>query len=113
MKARNLTRNSELASRLEVADTIFARMKGLLGKSGLAEGEGMLIRPCKGIHTFGMKFPIDAAFLDGNNRVIAATRGISPNTITRIYFSAASVIELPAGTLDKTATLPGDQLDIF
>ena len=87
-------------------------MKGLLGRNFLDDGEGLLIRPCKGIHTFGMKFPIDAIFLDRDKRVVAAISNFKPNRMTRTYLRASSVIELPAGTIDKTATLPGDQLEI-
>jgi uncharacterized membrane protein (UPF0127 family) len=88
-------------------------MKGLLGRNSLDDGEGLLIRPCKGIHTFGMKFPIDAVFLNRDNRVIAIVNNIPPNRMTRMYLGASSVIELPVGTLDKTATLPGDLLEII
>ena len=101
-----------MASRLEVAENLFTRMKGLLGRSALVAGEGLLIRPCKGIHTFGMKFPIDAVFLDANNRVIAATKNILPNRISSFYLSAACVLELPAGTVEESATLTGDQLEL-
>ena len=101
-----------MACRLEVADNLFARMKGLLGKKALADGEGLLIRPCKGIHTFGMKFPIDAVFLDGNNRVIAVTRNILPNRMTRVFFNAVSVLELPPGTIEATATNIGDEVTL-
>lgn len=87
-------------------------MKGLLGRNSLDDGEGLLIRPCKGIHTFGMRFPIDAVFLNRDKRVVAAICNIMPNRMTRMYLGASSVIELPAGTIDKTATLPGDQLEI-
>lgn len=112
MRAINLTRHSEMAGRLEVADNLFARMKGLLGKKKLADGEGLLIRPCKGIHTFGMKFPIDAVFLDRNNRVIAVTRNILPNRMTHVFFNAVSVLELPAGTIEATATNIGDEVTL-
>lgn len=112
MRAINSTRHSEMAGRLEVADTLFARMKGLLGKKALADGEGLLIRPCKGIHTFGMKFPIDAVFLDGDNRVTAVTRNILPNRMTRVFFNAVSVLELPPGTIEATATKIGDEVTL-
>lgn len=112
MKAINSTRHEEIAGSLGVAETIFSRMKGLLGKNSLADGEGLLIRPCKGIHTFGMRFPIDAVFLDKTNRVIAVTKNILPNHMTRVYLGASSVIELPAGTLDKTATKIGDEVEL-
>ncbi|HEY6872531.1 MAG TPA: DUF192 domain-containing protein [Geobacteraceae bacterium] len=112
MKLINTTKHCEIASKFKIAENIFTRMKGLLGKSSLAEGEGLLIRPCKGIHTFGMKFPIDAVFLDRNNRVIAVKTGLAPNRMTPVFFSAASVLELPSGTIVATATAIGDAIEI-
>lgn len=94
------------------ADTVFSRMKGLLGRSSLMAGEGLLIKPCKGIHTFGMRFPIDALFLNRGNVVVATIKSIQPNKMTRLYLEASSVIELSAGTLDATATKPGDTIEL-
>ncbi|MCM2357775.1 MAG: DUF192 domain-containing protein [Geobacteraceae bacterium] len=111
MKAINSTSHEEIAGSLGVAETIFSRMKGLLGRNSMAEGEGLLIRPCKGIHTFGMRFPIDVVFLDKTNRVIAVTKSIPPNHMTRMYLGASSAIELPAGILEKTATKIGDEVE--
>jgi uncharacterized membrane protein (UPF0127 family) len=59
-----------------------------------------------------MKFPIDAVFLDGNNRVIAVTRNILPNRMTRVFFNAVSVLELPPGTIEATATKTGDEVTL-
>src|SRR6266581_4925910 len=100
MRAINSTKNQDLASRLAIAESIFSRMKGLLGRNSLDDGEGLLIRPSKGIHTFGMKFPIDAIFLNKENRITAVSKELPPNRLTPIYFSAACVIELPAGTVE-------------
>jgi uncharacterized membrane protein (UPF0127 family) len=112
MNATNSTQNRELSRHLTVADNIFSRLKGLLGKKSLADGEGLLIGPCKGIHTFGMQFPIDALFLDRDNCVLAAIGDLRPNRLTRIYPGASCVIELPAGTIASTATGTGDRIDI-
>lgn len=112
MRAVNSTKNQEVANRVEIAESMFSRMKGLLGRNSLEDGAGLLIRPCMGIHTFGMKFPIDAVFLDKKNRVVAVIRELIPNRMTRMYLGATSVIELPAGTLNRTDTLPGDYLEI-
>ncbi len=101
-----------MVNRLQIAENLFARMKGLLGRSALAKGEGLLIRPCNGIHTFGMKFPIDAVFLDGNNIVIAIRKDLVSNRLTSIYPKAASVLELPAGTVDATDTRIGDEIRV-
>jgi uncharacterized membrane protein (UPF0127 family) len=112
MTVINSTKHQVIANNLRIAESIFSRMKGLLGRNSLDDKEGLLIKPCKGIHTFGMKFPIDVVFLDNRNRVIAVISNILPNRMTRMYLDAASVIELPAGTLSKTATQPGDQFEI-
>ena len=62
----------------EVARTLWARVKGLIGRSGLPPGKGMLILRCNAIHTFFMRFPIDATFYDRDGRVVRIVRGIRP-----------------------------------
>ncbi len=110
MKAVNLTTGSEIACNVAVARSLLARMKGLLGKREMSDGEGMLIKPCKGIHTFGMRFGIDAIFLDRCNRIVAVRRAIPPNRLTPFYFGAAGVLELPSGTIDKMPAEVGDEV---
>lgn len=110
MKARHATTHKEIVGNLEVADTFRARSKGLLGRSSLAAGEGLLIKPCKGVHTIGMKFPIDVVFLaDGN--VIGFCKELQPNRLTSIRLRATAVLELPAGTVEATALKVGDVVD--
>ncbi len=62
----------------EVARTFAERAKGLIGRSGVELGKGLLITRCNCIHTFFMRFPIDATFLDGEGRVIKVVRNIRP-----------------------------------
>ena len=62
----------------EVAESAFERMRGLIGRTGLASGKGMLITKCNCIHTFFMRFPIDATFLDREGNVVKTVRGIRP-----------------------------------
>ena len=62
----------------EVAESAFERMRGLIGRSGLEPGTGMLITKCNCIHTFFMRFPIDATFLDRQGKVVKAVRNIRP-----------------------------------
>ena len=59
-----------MCATLHVARTSFTRMRGLLGRRGLAEGEGLLLQPAGSIHTFFMRFPIDVVFLDREQRVV-------------------------------------------
>lgn len=100
----------ELGTDITLATSLPARMKGLLGKKKLDAGQGLLIRPCKGIHTFFMKFPIDAVFLDKENRIVALYKEIPPNRMTPIYQKAISVLELPSGTLGQNI-VDGDRID--
>jgi uncharacterized protein len=112
MKALNRGTGRVLASDLRVAETLFTRCKGLLGRESLPPGEGLLIRPCLAVHTFLMKFPIDVVFLDKENRVLKAVRDLQPHRISSIVIFSAGVIELPAGTLWETGTEIGNQLVI-
>ena len=75
MRAINSTRNRELAGSLTVADKLLLRMKGLLGRKSLDHGEGLWIKPCMGIHTFGMRFPIDVIFLIGKMPLLLSKKG--------------------------------------
>jgi uncharacterized membrane protein (UPF0127 family) len=109
LSVRNETRNTILGSSIEIAGRAAARRKGLLGRSKLDPGEGLWIVPCQGIHTWGMKFPIDVLYLDRKKRVRKLRRAVRPWRLS-VCFWAHSVLELPAGSLDRTATAKGDQL---
>ena len=88
-------------------------MKGLIGRSSQAfsPGMGLWIVPSKGIHTFGMSFPIDAAYLDSSNRVLKLYHRLAPFRFAALMLRAQSILELPAGTLDQTRTEIGDVLE--
>ena len=62
----------------EVAESAFERMRGLIGRDGLERGKGMLITKCNCIHTFFMRFPIDATFLGRKGEVVKVVRNIRP-----------------------------------
>jgi uncharacterized membrane protein (UPF0127 family) len=102
----------EIARHLEVALSVRDRMRGLLGRAQLESDRAMWIRPCKSIHTVGMRFAIDAAFLDLEGRVVRAYRALRPSRVTRIIWRAEGVLELAAGVLDATGTQEGDLLDL-
>lgn len=110
MKAILYEKGVELGNDITLAASLPARIKGLLGKERLDAGKGLLIRPCKGIHTFFMKFPIDAAFLDKENRIVSLARALPPNRMTHICLKAVSVLELPAGTLGE-GVIVGDVIE--
>ncbi len=106
----NRKNQSLLAADVERARTVRARLNGLLGRDGLAEGRALVIAPCTSIHTFFMRFTIDALFLDDSGRVVRAIGSMRPWRATRVYPTAALVVELPHGTLARTGTLEGDLL---
>ncbi len=105
----NPARQSVIGDRIQVADRGRLRRKGLLGRAGLAPGEGLWIVPCESIHMFGMKFALDVIFLDRQRRVVKLRGNLRPGRISGAL-RAHSVIELPVGTIEATKTLPGDQL---
>ena len=107
----NVTRHTVLAGAAEVADRGAARRKGLLGRAGLREGEGLWIVPCESVHTFGMQFAIDLVYLDRKMRV-KKVRGSVPPWRMSACLLAHSVVELPAGTIERTQTAAGDQLEL-
>lgn len=109
LRIQNLTRDTELASCLEVADTPSTRNKGLLGRTGLPAGGGLWIVPCGSVHTFFMKFPIDLVYIDRHKRVKKVRRSVGPWRVSACLF-AHSILELPAGTIQNSQTRPGDQL---
>jgi len=100
-----------LGERVAEATTWAARARGLLGRGGLAPGEGLWIAPFRAIHSFGMRFPFDALFLDAGRRAVALYGSFPPNRVSRYHPRAAGVLELPAGTLAATETAEGDLVE--
>ncbi len=86
-------------------------MVGLLGERELQPGDGLLIVPSQGVHTLGMRFHIDIAVLDDDWKVIAIRRDMRPFRMTRMFWKAAAVLELPSGMLESTSTLVGDTIE--
>ena len=110
-QARNATRGTVLATRLETADTAAARNKGLLGRERLLPGEGLWIVPCESVHTFFMRFAIDLVYLDRHLRVKKVRHNVGAWRISACL-TAQSVLELPAGTVRESGTGRGDRLEI-
>ena len=112
MKAYNRTSGKYLASDVEAADTVFKRMKGLLGRDSLSAGEALWIKPCKSVHTIGMRFPIDLVFLDRDLKVVGLRKSVPPNRFSPYVFRAIGVLELPAGTIAESGTESDDTIDL-
>jgi uncharacterized protein len=111
VRVLNRTREIPLGDRVRTAQTFLSRLVGLLGTGAIAEGEGLWIVPCRSVHTLGMRYPIDVAFLDARGVVVGTLEGLPPNRIGRVFRDARGALELRAGTLAATGTAPGDRLE--
>jgi len=108
----NRTRGILLGDKVRTARTFLSRLVGLLGTAAIAEGEGLWIVPCRSVHTLGMRYPIDVAFLDAQGVVVGILEGLPPNRVGRVFRDARAALELRAGTLAATGTAPGDRLEL-
>jgi uncharacterized membrane protein (UPF0127 family) len=112
-QARNLSRGTVVAERLEVASSFWARFRGLMGRASLPPGDGLFLAG-NGIHMFFMRFPIDAVFVsgedgEGRRRVVAVRERLAPWTgLVPLVRGAAAVIELPVGSIVGSSTRAGD-----
>ncbi len=104
-----LIRGGEVLATLEVADSFRARSRGLLGRDGV-EG-ALLLRPAKAVHTIGMRFPIDVAYLDREGVVLRAVT-MRCWRMGRPVLRAAAVIEAEGGTFAHWGLVPGDRLEV-
>jgi uncharacterized protein len=96
----------------EVARGIRERTQGLLGRRNPGEVTGALVlRPCRQIHTIGMRFPIDVAFCDRDG-VVLRTLTVSPWRVTRVVWRAGFVVEAPAGSFDRWELRAGDTVEV-
>ena len=114
---RNVTRRTELASRLEVGDGLWAKFMGLMGRETLPRGHGLWLPESNGIHMMFMRFPIDAVFVgkadagDGTRPVVSVHRALPVwRGLVPLVRGAHGVLEVPVGTIDRTSTAVGDRL---
>jgi uncharacterized protein len=113
--AFNRTRTTYLATELTIARTHWTRFRGLMtaDASRFRRGQGLWISPSHGVHTFAMRFPIDVVYLDRARIVIHMEEELKPWRLAAVRVQAASVLELPIGTIRESQTALGDQVDIF
>jgi uncharacterized protein len=97
-----------------VADTHWTRFCGLIGTAAydFQFGQALWIVPCRGVHTFGMRFPLDLIYLDRLGNVVDALENVRPSRVTPVHFGAASVLELPAVAIHTSGTQRGDRIEI-
>jgi uncharacterized membrane protein (UPF0127 family) len=106
----NRTRDEILAERAELADNIWTRFWGLMGRAELMEGSGLVLKPGGGIHMWFMRIPLDVVHVGKDDRVTHVLRGIKPWQMGPLFVGNRWAIELPVGT--AATTQPGDVISI-
>ncbi|HEY8526820.1 MAG TPA: DUF192 domain-containing protein [Acidimicrobiales bacterium] len=104
-----LLRDGEVLASAEIARTRRARTRGLLGRDRL-EG-ALVIRPCRSVHTIGMRFPVDVAFCDEDMTVVRVVR-LARFRVARPVWRARTVVEAEAGSFARWNLRPGDKLEV-
>lgn len=112
LRVENVSRNNFLVNKGRAARNPWTRLKGLIGVRQLAEGDGLLITRCKGVHCMFMSIPIDVIYVNKQDQVVAIDEAMQPWAIGRIRRNSHYVLELPAGAAARTGTVAGDQLRI-
>jgi uncharacterized membrane protein (UPF0127 family) len=108
----NQTRECFLSLGVTPADTVFTRLKGLIGRLKMRSDEGLWVIPSSGVHTWGVLFPLDLIYLDENLRVVYVSEHFPKFKVAPLRIRAASVLELPTHTIYSSQTQAGDQLVI-
>ena len=112
IKALDKDKGVIVAEEVKLADTFFKRLKGLLGTKDLPSGKGLLIIPCKQVHTFFMRYHLDLIFLDEDNTIVHIIEDIPPFRISPYIKESQKVLELKAGTIKQYKLMEGEKLDI-
>jgi len=117
MRAFNRTRGTVLCPCLHDAGGLAGQSRGLLGRDGLAAGEGMLfisspLIPFMWMHMFFMRFAIDIVFLDKNHRVIHISHDLPPWRVSAPVMWARKALELSAGAASHSRTEVGDHIEM-
>jgi hypothetical protein len=108
----NETRGTVVAEDVRVADGVWSRFWGLMGRRSLPEGGGLLLRPSSSIHTAFMRFPIDVVFLDRELRVVKVVPEMKPFRVAVAFGGARSALELNAGAAAKARMEADDKLSL-
>jgi uncharacterized membrane protein (UPF0127 family) len=113
VKVFNQSKGELICDRVGVANTSMRRLFGLLGRSGLDAGEGLWIKPSSGVHTVGMRFPIDVVGLDRKGTVLKLWNSLAPFRLTSVSIKMHSVIEMRAGQIVESGIRVGDSLQFL
>jgi uncharacterized membrane protein (UPF0127 family) len=110
--ARDLETGVVIANRVSVADSRITRAVGLLSRNHLNPGEALWIMPCRGVHTWGMRFTIDIVAMDADGTVVDVVTALRPWRFRLPRRGSLSVLELPEGTLRASGTNVGHRISL-
>jgi uncharacterized protein len=111
VRALNVSKGTEVAARVRTALSLMDRTIGLLGTDRLPDGEGLWLKPCRSVHTFFMRYPIDVLFIDQEGTVLRCGT-LPPWRLSAWIRRAEGVLELPAGTAQRSRTVVGDRIEM-
>jgi uncharacterized protein len=112
--AFNRSRQTFLATEMRVANTHWNRLRGLMGikPATFGFGQGLWIIPCHGVHTWGMRFPLDLVYLDTHNVVVHLEENVKPWRFAPVRMDTVTVLELPWHTIWNSGTAVGDHIEM-
>jgi len=105
-------KNITVSQQLKIAESFFERLIGLMFKEKMDGFDGLLIKQCRSIHTFFMRYPLDIVFMNNEMKIKKIIRNIKPWRMTLIYFTSTQVLELEGGTLHQEIR-EGDKLEVI
>lgn len=126
VRVQSIKTQAQIADQCFVADSFFSRLRGWIGKSHVAAGEALLLRPCNDIHMWMMRFPIDVVFLQEIHESSQGSERRDPKwVITSVHENvpawkvlplrdskASDTLELPVESIRKHGLQAGDELCI-
>jgi uncharacterized membrane protein (UPF0127 family) len=109
---KNASTGAIIATRVNRARNFLERAVGLLARGKVRPDEGLWIERCRGIHTIGMRAPIDVIFIDGKDCVVGLHASVRPFKVALVCPEARAVVELGAGAIEYNDILVGDRLEL-
>jgi hypothetical protein len=106
----NVSRGTVLGQAIEVAQTAAQKVKGLLGRECLEDGQGLLFKSAGSLHTLFMRFPIDIVYADKNGKILKLSESVGPFKLVAAPLRCFYALELPAGAIKASGTRVGDRL---
>ncbi len=113
LRIENPARGARIAENARLANRYWSRLVGLLGRSHLSAGEGLVLAPGNAIHTLFMRMAIDVIFVDKNGEVVKTAVKVRPFRFVLCPLRTRYTVELPVGVIEQTATAVGDRLEFF